>query len=46
MVDAPRGPAKGGAALFTSLPDITIAGYARIATKYGDYNIINYSATT
>jgi len=45
MADAPRGPADGGAALFTSLPDITIVGYTRVVTKYGNCNIINYSAT-
>src|SRR6267378_4314738 len=27
-------------------PNTTIAGYARLITKYGDCNIINYSATT
>jgi len=30
----------------TVLPNTTIAGYARVITKYGDCNIINYSATT
>ena len=44
--DTPRGPAKGGAARYTSSPDTTIAGYARVVTKYGDCNIIDYSATT
>jgi len=28
------------------LSNITIVGYARVITKYGDCNIINYSATT
>ena len=28
------------------LLNIIIVGYARVITKYGDCNIINYSATT
>ena len=36
---------KGGAALDTSSPYTTIAGYARVVARYGDCNIIDYSAT-